>query len=393
MQKRIRLEMVLLLAAAAHGQAGPGILRGPTQNKALSGIPNVVEASFERLTGDPPGVWTCGLTTFAQGREKVDIGRYDSRTGTVALAREAANLHLSSEFRLMLEPVRGRFCVFERHAGSVRGQFMSFRTGPGVVFIGSVPILGLVNSFKWPAIGYVDGKLHLFYSDRGPIFMQALDISNQLLPQVVGPPITIARPSKSGRQLRSVTPITGPDGDVHGFTFIEVEPLVASTLMFRPGFDPTVPPIPVYRSRRELQRGGVAGGKLLFADGLGNIQEIDTAWLLGDSASSNGGTLEVFSAVVSSADFARTIVLLSPDVRTPIRLPKPLDIGSFALDLGAVIPIASLAHRDASARGETRFRFSGNPRLKGTRAAIQGLTLDLRTGAAAWTNTAWLNIR
>ena len=384
---------LLLVTAASLGllvlplgaQTAPGVITGPAANPAFAPLgTGVTQIYLDRLPGDPPGTWTACITQAAT----LVLGAYDQVNGTFTPTQEAAALNSGSPFGLMLEPTLGRHAVFDRSTG----VFFATRAAPGMPFTTAAQVTGVPGTYVDPAIGYVGGKLKLFYVLAGfanAIIMQDLDITNPQSPFVSGPAVQVAVASASSR-VHSPTPITGPDGDVEGLWMAE-RISGDSDMYFKPTLDPLVPQILAVDGTNWRNNGGVAGGHLLYSDSGKGIYEVESAWLLGDEELP-GGTLDVFGAVANTTGLAITTVFLSTGVRAPLQLPPPLDKGALGLDLTVVVGIGGMSHSGPSQMGAMQIGVPNDPALKGVRAAIQGVSLVPQTVTYAFTNTAWVRV-
>jgi len=403
-------------ATAAQG-VGPGLIRGPAAspvfNKTkLSALGTAIpQISFWKLPGDSAGVWTAclavwNLTSGYGGNGTTNglvMGKYDQVKQTFTVSANANSLNSTiDEFGLMLEPVLGRYAVFDRFQSRFRGHlgvFFSWRA-PTKAFSTPVQVQGLVinYSFADPSLGYVGGKLKLFfnanYNNVQGIYMQDLDVSNLQQPKVTGTAVLVAKSNRGG-DMHSSMPIAGPDGDVEGLWLGDVSGN-DSDMYFANDLDPTTPNHLVIDSSSWLNNGGIAGGMLHWADTATPyyeaIKDAEAAWLLGDDEAL-GGTADVFGAVVNKSLPApnTTVVFVSSTPAAGVSIPG--FNGQFGLNLGAMFLLGVMQHKDADEMAKMSFPIPTDPKLKGARLALQGLSIDPVKSLFTFTNTAWLTIR
>jgi len=388
-------------------QAAPGVIRSPAVNKAFPANQHLMQVYADQLPGDAPGAFTCCLSfqTSPTSPPDVVIGHYDQTRGTFTPTTEANALNTTTlgEFGLALEPRLGRYAVFAQAANpnSPMKHFFAQRARAGLPFAAPVQISGVPASTFQTALGYVDGKLELFYprSDQKALVMHDLDITNPKAPKLTGTAQVVAVPTASNRYVTPLSTITGPDGDVEGLLFSEgTRGIPDAQLVFQAGLDPKRPGmvvVPDCGAGCAPAYATVAGGRILFRGFRQNaanaIHDVEVAWILGDVVKP-GGTADIVGAVSPSPN-AITLVMLSNGVTQQIKLPSPLDVGFFALDSSSTFLLGALTHNDASQRGRMSFPVPNDPRLTGVRAAVQGLSFDSNARPLAWTNTAWLDVR
>ncbi len=402
--------------ATAQG-VGPGLIRGPAASQVFNktklsalgtGFPQI---SLWKLPGDTTGVWTACLTVWdltstygGNGSTNgLVIGSYDQVKQTFTPSTNAAKLNSTShEFGLMVEPRLGRYAVFDRFTNRFRGHvgvFFSSRV-PTQAFSAPVQVQGLTINFTFadPALGYVGGKLKLFfnaiYNNVQGIYMQDLDISNLQAPKVTGTAVLVAK-SNQGGQMHSAMPITGPDGDVEGLWLGDVSGS-DSDMYFANDLDPATPNHLVINTSSWLNNGGIAGGVLHWADTASPyyeaVKDAEAAWLLGDNEAV-GGTADIFGAVVTkSLPLAtKTIVFVSDQPTAPVSVPG--FYGMVALNVNVLAVLGTMQHTNADHTAALSLPIPNNPKLKGLRVALQGFAVDPTKPIYALTNTAWLVVR
>jgi len=118
--------------------------------------------------------------------------------------------------------------------------------------------------------------------------------------------------------------------------------------------------------------------------------DVDVAWMLGDSEAP-GGTADITAAVsLAPNQIASTVVLMSIGESKPLNIPG--FSGSFGLNLSVVMSLGAMVHKDASHRGVLSFKIPSDPKLKGIKLALQGLSINNMTKKVVFTNTTFLNI-
>lgn len=419
------LPFLLVPASFLPAQTPPGLLRGLHRSKvfdgALSGFSQIARAvwqiSFERLPGDAAGAWTCcmsvvGLPSSLGGQKGIDVvmGTYDQVKGTfvpnlyaAALNRPAAMTY-SMDFALMLEPRLGRYAVLD-HIQSA--PVLATRTLFNKPF-GAPRMITGVKGISYgpsyfgsdPALGYVGGKLKLFYSatisGKHGVWMDDLDPSK---PSVSGNPVLVCLPTVASGLLSSITPVTGPDGDVEGLYLADAPSSTGadSDMVFADDLDPATPFVKLIDTPGWLNNGGITGGRFHFADDAAPInqavKQADGAWMLGD-VEAPGGTADLFGAAFNDAPGKPLVTIVWLGVGfapQPIQLPG--FFGSFGLDLrGPVLPIGTMSHLDASQTARLSFPLPNDTRLRGS-YALQGLSIQPATGQNVFTNTFRLVVR
>ena len=394
---------VLCSVAPLSAQAEPGVIRPIAVNKAFAIKPGQHHIYADRLPGDAPGIFTCCLTTQAAQTTPQDvvIGRYDRAKGTFTPTKEADALNTSIiDYGLSLEPRLGRYAVLQRGTQGPSEYLFSARARAGLPFPTAVKISGVPAQTFCLSLGYVGGRLKLFYvpPPHTAAVMHDFDISNLKAPKLVGSPQVVARRTSSSGILALAFPVTGRDGDVEGLLIAEGPKPWNSSLVFQAGLDPARHGSVVVAgcgSQCGITYSAVAGGRLLFATSIPRkppvIQDVEVAWLLGDVVAP-GGNADITAAVSSEAN-SLTLLFGSASTKPKVKLPRPLHVGHFALDLSTTLVLGAIRHPDASQLGGMSFGVPNDVRLRGLDVALQGLSFDARGKPLAWTNTAHLSVR
>jgi hypothetical protein len=392
-------------------QAGPGVIRIGAINKALMLTTPVADVSTDRLPGDGPGIFTCSLTVMvAPGTRNLVIGRYDQGSGTFTRTNEAGALNtMGREDGLSLDPRLGRYAVFTRGTAAGPSSYhFSARLRAGLPFPAPVKISGVPTGTFYIFLGYVGGVLKLFYAQPAKtisslpyttIVMQTLNIKTPTAPFLTGQPQVVAQSSVAQQLIQPSSFITGPSGDVEGLIYAEGTPptFVNTQFFFQAGLVPGRSAsvlVPGCGTKCKLYDAAVAGGRINFtadANGLPQVQEADTAWLMGDIVKI-GTTGTVFGAVSSPGNIAVTVVLLSTVPIPKVKLPAPFNVGHLGVNLASSLVLGTLVHATATQRGNMKFPVPNNPALRGVSLAIQGLSFGAGK-PLAWTNTAWIDLR
>lgn len=389
----------------ATAQAEPGVIRSVAVNKSFAAYPSQNHIYTDRLPGDAPGVFTCCLTTQSKATTPPDVvmGAYDQSKGTFTPSKEAKALNTANfEYALSLEPVLGRYAVLIRSKTNSPpfDYLFAARAKAGQAFPAPVKISGVPAGTYGLSLGRVAGKLKLFYSapPYSAAVMHDLDITNLGTPKLTGKPVVVALPSSSTRKIFLGYPVTGPDGDVEGMLLDEGTAIFNASLLFQAGLDPKRPGSVVVAScgaKCAIAYPTVAGGRLLFSTQSpgkpSTIRDVEVAWMLGDVVRP-GGTADIVAAV-SRSPKANTVVMMSTGLVAKLKLPKPFDVGHFALNLSTSFVLGVLSHNNASQRARMSFTVPNDVSLRGVRAALQGLSFDAKTHPLAFTNTCWLDVR
>jgi hypothetical protein len=416
-----RCFLVLALAGTLSAQnqgAGPGLQTGVLNSTTfdVSKAPffncatDIQQVSCQQLAGDPAGVYTTALSVGAlcstYGGNGLYLGlllgKYDVQAGTFAASNLAAALNTPADnnFGLQLEPGQGRYAVFDRFDKSFNylGVFAASRANAAAPFPAAVQvqgIAGLTHGYADPALGYVGGKLKLFYlatiSGQTGIYADDYDPATA---KVAGQPALVAVGARAGGTINSPTPLTGPDGDVEALWHAD---LLGNDndLYYSNDLDPTTPALPVVDTPAWKNNGAVAGGRLLFGNGAvgwKQIGEVRGAWLLGD-VEDIGGTLDIAAGAYSeNGNKVQTHVLWSTGIGRAWKIFPPNWYGDFVLVITTFGELGIIFH-DASQTGSMQLKVPNDPAYKGARIAIQGVAVEPARNLFTFTNHAELRVR
>lgn len=398
----VLLSFALLSPAVMAQGAGPGVIKAYRDSAAftlanLTAVgTSITQIQMARLPINAPGTWTVALTmgrvTTAYGGNGVKsgavMGIYDQASDkfTPNTLANAINKASTTFFGLSIEPFRGLVAVMDSPPRvSTRAVF----TQP----FGAPKALTNLTSAPDPAVGIVGGKLKIFYfgvigANQG-LVMQDLDPT---VPKVNGSPVMIAYTPRSGGRAHSPTPILGSDGEVEGLLFAENIAQGGSDMYFANDLDPATPNLLVNDSTSWQNNGGVAGGQFFWADSSGYSTAAkvhDVAWMLGDDEIV-GGKVDITAAIAAAIPPpAVTIVLGSDKTIAPVQIPGIG--GELGINPGIVFVLGMAAHVDKTQRGVLSFQLPNDPKLKGVRVALQGVSAY--AGKNTFTNTAWLTVK
>jgi hypothetical protein len=360
-------------------------------NPALQGLTTnsrpIYAISAHKTPSDPPGQWTVSLTIRAlqgfgnPGYTGLLLAKWNpSAAVPLVLTHEADAVNAAYvDYNLNLEPVTrdahghrtgGRYAVFDRF-----------------------------NLVAGPALGYVDGRLKLFYGGvaqnaagqtvRGILMDDLLDVTSS--PAVAGHPALVAQPTDRGGQplwtCHSPSPITGADGDVEGMFLAEGDPDAdISKMHFAADLDPDTPHVQTLDSDSWLNAGGFAGATLLVAERStpATARVGQGAWLVGDEVAP-GDVADVTMAAYSPPGQPPAYTLVFSSHRW---LPTPLSLPSTFGEL-AILPITAIGCGqvpDADQVVSYGLRIPRRPWLRGTTIPIQGLSVSW-SGAGGFVRT------
>jgi len=381
-----RLPLALLaapvLAGLCSAQVAPGVNTAERETPAFKGVSGESQCDFNQLKGDAPGTYTASVTLSST----LVIGIYDQVNQTFKQTNEAAALNPNSgNFGLMLDST-GKYCVFDRSDG----VYWSYRSGPGVAFPAPIKLNAPLSGYVDPALGYLGGKLQLFWTTGNDIRMQELDISTVAAPKLVGTVKVIATRLGASGAVHSPTPVYGPDGDVEGLWLAES---LGTDMYFKPSLDPNDKHIKTLDNSSWSNNGGVAGAHLLYARS-GAVRDVEAAYMTGD-VESPGGTVDIGVAAPSPNGNSVAVVWMSDRFGTPLPLPAPLNVGMFGLNPGVMLTLGVVPQIGANDYGALSFKTPNNTALKGS-IPIQGLSSQLGApspGKFAFTNTAHIVLK
>ncbi|PIE24132.1 MAG: hypothetical protein CSA62_04840 [Planctomycetota bacterium] len=400
----LSLACACILSASASAQVAPGTITKSAPSTVFtygSGgqIPGTGTGQIAhfRLPHNPLGTWTTCITVTSglpssnggSGGYDLLMGVYDRVKGKFTPNLLAANLNSAgNDFGLMLDP-KGMYAIFDR----ATGVYLASRKNLIAKFNAPVQVAGITQTYVDPALGYVGGKLKIFYTLNKNIVMQDLDLSTPSAPKVSGTPSIIVQ-SGATNTANSATPITGPDGDVEGLWFAN---LVGrdNDMCWKASLDPKDPFTVVVDTTTWINNGGVAGGLLTHAgptNPKNAMYELKAAWLLGDVVSP-GGTADVFGAFPRKNNLPGiTAVFLSAGLlKTPVAV-APFT-GLFGLDLKTFGYLSTMTHSDASDRAKMALPIPNNPSMKGVVVHLQGLSIDPTGKAYTLTNTGKITVK
>jgi hypothetical protein len=295
------------------------------------------------------------------------------------------------------------------------GVFLAARAADNQPFRTPQRVLNVQGLAGWadPSLGYVDGKLKLFYvgigraSSSGP-WLQGILMADLVVPASGNPfckdgAVFVEMPRKPAtRWIHSPTPIiaAGAKGEVRGLWYAEGD-LGAwdSDMYFACDLDPKTPgQLTLDQGTTWLNTGAILGGTLVCADStswatLVRLQEAHGAWLLGDNAPLGGSvtiTMGAYSAPGSPSP-ATTMLAMGTLLTTPVALPGAF--GQLGIQPMTWFPQGTANADQLASWGP--YPVPNNPALIGT-YHLQGLSVYLsptNTMVRTLTNTATLVIR
>ncbi|MHC4897864.1 MAG: hypothetical protein ACYTGW_12235 [Planctomycetota bacterium] len=418
-----------LLATNVPAQTGPGVITNFTGDAVFNTthldslkvfdsagtLKYIVQINLTKShPTDTPGKWTAALTVYdlattyggAAGNQYVIMGQYDT-TGakpTFTPSTLANKMNTGSPppcFGLMIEGRDGLYAAVDQSAG----MFVSYRKDklspfPAPIQVTVAPGAAALPTLKYndPALGYVDNKLKLFYADRvNSICMRDLKttvVNNILTKAEVQGKTTNPIVTVTGMP-HSPTPIIDKFGEVRGL-WMSVLVGSDSDMYFTPGLTIKDTPIRVFDNTAWMNNGGVAGGRLFFANTAtrtsANVGEV--AWLLG-SNTALGGTATITLGCrnpLSASPVVSKVALslkLNAGTKTPILIPGWN--GAYALAAPELIFTNMVAiNRDEVAHwGQT---VPNDTNLQGLRVTIQALSVPTSV-SPTFTNTATLEFK
>lgn len=392
----LTLSAVVLAGSLCAQGAGPGVIIKTRVSKAftyanMTGTgTNISQISLVKMLNDPAGTWTACVTMAnlatkfgGTGGRGVLMGKWDSAKDTFTPTLTANSFNAASTpFGLMVEPWRGLIAVTDL---PTQVATRSIFTQP---FGKPIPIVGLAGGTD-PAVGYVGGKLKLFWLDsvgsQQGIVMQDFDATTGMRS---GTPVLVS--NNIGGTAHSPTPILGSDGEVEGLWLADLAGS-DSDMYFANDLDPKTPIFRVEDNTGWSNNGGIAGGTLFWAgapNGGTGASETAVAWLLGD-VEKVGGKIDMTAAVSATIPPAAiTATFVSDKVIAPLQIPGIG--GALGLNPAVLQPLGNIVHTTPTQRGTLSFQLPNDPTLKGVHAPIQGVSIVL--GKLTFTNTAWLTI-
>ncbi len=418
-----------LLVPAVPAQAGPGVITGfandgvfnssylAGQNVYDSNGSNrsVVQINLTKSSpNDTAGKWTAALTVYdlattyggSAGGQYVIMGQYDT-TGTTptftpsTLANNMNNTSKSPCFGLMIEGRDGLYAAVDWNDG----PHMSYRQDNKSAFAVPVKITAASGatplptaSYLDPSLGYVDNKLKLFYIDRATnIMMQDITptISNNVLTKadVQGQAVAVANMSI---MPHSPTPIIDKNGEVRGLWLAGLSGS-DSDMFFMPSLNTLDAPIKVFDNTAWMNNGGVAGGRLFFANtAVGTSASVgEVAWLLGSNTVINGTATMTLGCrnpkTTTGPVVSRVALSLNLNTGTATPIPIPGWNGGYALS-GNILIFATMIGLGQDELAHWSQAVPNDPTLKGIRVAVQGLAAPQGVNPTL-TNTTILEFR
>ncbi|MHC4920691.1 MAG: hypothetical protein ACYTKC_14015 [Planctomycetota bacterium] len=422
-----------LLAATAPAQTCPGVITNYAGDAVFS-TANLSRLNVFASTGtsktviqinltkshpaDTAGKWTAALTvrdlaltyggSGVAGGQNVIMGQYDT-TGTKptftpsTLANKMNSTTSTACFGLMIEGRDGLYAAIDYS----NGVFVSYRKDntspfPAPLQVTVAPNTTPLPTGSWldPALGYVGNQLMMFYIDKvNSIIMRNLNttVFNNILTQAQLQGNGVAVATLTIRP-HSPTPIIDRLGEVRGLWMAgSLTTSGDSDMYFMPSLNTKDVPIRVFDSTAWMNNGGVAGGRLFFANNEApnnSASVAEAAWLLG-SNTVLGGTATItlgcrnplsVSPVVSKVALSFN---LTAGTRTPIVIPGWN--GAYAL-AGPELIFTNMVglNRDELAHWSQTVPKDNN--LKGVRVSIQALSMP-QSVSPTFTNTATLEFK
>ena len=403
---------VFLVTSLAFGQAGPGVSKPLHKSKDFTfgtggKIPasSVDQITLFRLRDpknktwiDRPGLWTAvltvrGLPANLGGKGSTDslIGKFDAVTHTFTATSQAAALNIGgNDSSIQLDPT-GMYAVLDRDDAF----YFASRTSTSKPFGKPVPIQGRIGSFiktfETPALGYVGGKLKLFWGENG-IFMADLDISNLSKPKVAAQStwVKITAPKQN---VSIPVPITGPDGDTEGMIVTYYPGGFNADIAFMEDLDPKTNLHTVIDTKLYLDTGAIMGGLILTANRNSPlvVEQVEASWLLGD-VEQVGGTLDLIAGTPKKGKGA-VLTAVFASLSTIKAAPIAGFFGNLGIAPAGIFPLVNLLHADASETAQVSVPIPNLPGLKGLKLPIQGVSIDSILNTRGFTNTAWIVLK
>ncbi len=347
---------------------------------------------------DRPGLWTATLTVRGLaakwgGKGSTDslIGKYDSTTGIFTPSAQAAKLNIvGNDSSLQLDPT-GLYAVIDRDDAF----YFASRKSPTQAFGNPVVIQGrigsFIKSFEAPALGWVGGKLKLFWGESG-IFMADLDISNPAKPKIASKSSWV-RITAAKQNASLPVPITGPDGDTEGMVFTNYPGGFNADIAFMEDLDPKTMTHTVIDTKLYLDTGAIMGGLILTANRNSPtvVEQVEASWLLGD-VEKVGGTLDLLAGTPKKG---KNVVLTTVFASLSTIKASPITgfFGNLGIAPAGIFPLVNLLHPNASEMAQVSVPIPNLPGLKGVRLPIQGVSIDAVAKTRAFTNTAWIVLK
>ena len=366
---------------------------------------------------DKVGQWTVtmtieGLSTTYGGvgtgsTQYVMMGQYDATKTPHTFtpntqANRMNNTSNGNHFGLMLEPRDALCCAVDQRDGiyfSARKNVASAFPAPVKVSVAPNTPAVPAGFYVDPAAGYVDNKLVLFYTDKVTrIIMRELKLTFDTNGNLTAAQMQAVNTVSSFTiRPHSPTPMIDKAGNVQGLWMAQ-NVGGDSDMFFLPGLTSKDVAVKVYDTVATwLNNGGVAGGRLFFADyGTTTTRYLAAqvgrvAWLLG-SNTSLGGTATMTCGVHNPQRPFKPVVT---QVALALGVAPPIPFGGFNGMLAVRPPFLLLIRMisfDADETAHWSAPVPNDTRLIGRRIAVQGLSAP--TGQTfTLTNTATLEIK
>jgi hypothetical protein len=428
--RQITLSLVAaaVVAGASFAQTGPGVINDfaelstmnqPTfANAGLyqsSGVQYIAQIQNTKGLGNAAGIFNCAMTLYSlaaqyggasvvSGQDYVILGKYDASTQTFTPSTDALGMNdvTGGNFGLMLEPSIGREAVVD-HAD---GVYFSYRANPLGPFPNATKITNWPagKTYVDPALGKIGGVLHLFWADvdsnnanKPCIFAQPLTVSNGQA-TLSGTAFAVAYARSTATNIHSVSPIAGPDGNIHGLCMSQQEPSGDSDFCFKPDLNPNNDYFLVHDNTAWLNNGSLAAGSFFFANSgsAGGFyyaaNSSDVAWMIAGETTV-GGTSQVFGGGRNLTQGPGTMVILAAAGFGPGIKLGGVD-GEFGLDLFTQFVFGAAVAPNADALAGTTVTIPQDPGFKGFKLPMQGLWLTVGpNGNTAFTNTCVLEVK
>ncbi|MCB9917778.1 MAG: hypothetical protein H6832_05200 [Planctomycetes bacterium] len=404
------LTACLTSAVAAQGSV-PGFSRAPQPSwilvNSFNSVPgnDIQQVFHQKLSNNKDGQWTTCLSVAGL---PAYFGGDGSSTGIVmgtfapypqdswfVASTEAKALNSSADERNLTIDPSGLWAIFDRPA---TGVFVATRAKVGDPFGSPVQVSGF-GSLRdvMPALAPHGGKMQCFYTDRARILMHEIDLTIAA-PKLVGQPVVVSLPVQAGAKPLRPTPLLGGDGDAEGlFLSEEVAPhTVTGTGDADPcwaaDLDPATPAL-ILMQRPDWQPGGApAGGFLYFGHDIlprFHVMHSECAWMVGDDEPL-GGTADLRVVGYNPNKLLASIILVATKTATGIKVNDYA--GLLGLDLASLVVLPPMPHTTLDGDAVMSFRVPNDSNLRGT-LALQSLVVDIKTGAATFSNTASLILR
>ena len=388
----------------------PGFTRAPQPSwilvNSFNSVPgtNIQQIFHAKLSNNSDGQWTTCLTVQAlpaffggDGRSAgVVMGTFAPypQDSYFIAGTEAKALNSSGDERnLTLDP-SGLWAIFERTSG----VFVATRAKVGDPFGAPVQVAGFGSlTDVMPALAPRGGQMQCFYTDKARILMQAIDL-NIAAPKLLGQASVVSLPLQAGAKPLRPTPLLGGDGDAEAlFLSEEVTPHNGTGTgdadpVWAADLDPATPGLVLIQNPEWQPGGAPAGGYLYFGHDIlprFHVMHSESAWMVGDDEPL-GGTADLRVVAVNPNRLLASVVLVAGTTTAGVKVND--FAGLLGLDLATLVVLPPMVHATLDGDQVLSFRVPNDSNLRGT-LALQALVVDIRTGAAVFTNTAALTLR